>query len=556
MIGYGKAQVWEDRDVTKLAREVQKKQCPKGYTWDGQKCLPPKKKTDILEDLKDVDISKVRNAELTGDNNLYSQKDAIISYGTKYMQQIQDKSDGGKYYMEFEKMKNNLRRNITMSANQKLKDDEVIKMMMEDENFMTETNMDIWKQTRNTSMFSPQWNQQLEEYTEEETTTAQNELQAKYYEDDGTGNMVLKDGMTEDDYNKELEKMNSQIASGKPIAGVGELYNLVEPEFDYNSIIKDAVSELSVDELTRIYDGKTKTSGHDMYTEKQTVANESAMNAIGGAFNGHRYGNYIQRRVQKDAEALGLSVEDYIMQQAAPHLETKLGTWYGRKPEKQTFNINTASTTPRSEGSLLRAGSTFDYSIGNKTDKDGKIITAAFTTAADGVQTSITQKSDSKKYFEMTPDREFKGQPMGFQVLKNYNIGDDPKDAFIGGYYNETSMQEFVPNAIEHYYTAPKGGFKFDGREFVGGEMIPDDVWLKMSSTLSKEDLKKTGVEPKPWLKGTTKDNKGELAFRFDGAAKAQFETWYLTISDAKDAKAGLKAMLAKAGLTPNPQKR
>ena len=86
--------------------------------------------------------------------------------------------------------------------------------------------------------------------------------------------------------------------------------------------------------------------------------------------------------------------------------------------------------------------------------------------------------------------------------------------------------------------------------------MIPDDVWFKMSSTLNKEDLKKTGVEPKPWLKGTTKDNKGEVAFRFDGSAKAQFETWYLTVSDAKDTREGLKAMLAKAGLSPNPQKR
>ena len=445
LIGYGKAQVYKDRDNTKLAREVMKKQCPSGTRWDGQKCAPLPKKEDILKDLKDIDISKVRNAELEGDNNLYTQKDDILAFGTKHMRQIQDKSDGGKYYMEFERMKNNLRRNITMSANQKTKDEEVVDMMMEDENFMTETNMDKWKQTRNTSMFSPQWNASSEPYTEEETTTAQSELQAKYYEDDGVGNMVLKDGMTEEAYNSELEKMTTQISAGRPIAGVGDLYNQIEPEFDYNSIIKEAVSDLSVDELTRIYDGKTKTSGHDMYTEKQTVANQSAMNAIGGAFNGHRYGGYIQKRVQKDAEALGMSVEDYVMQQASPHLETKLGTWYGRKPEKQTFNINTENTTPASRGSMLEAGSTFDYSIGNKTDKDGKIITAAFTTAADGVQTSVTQKTDSKKYFEMTPDREFKGQPMGFQVLKNYKIGEKP---FIGGYNTETIITQLQKEGI------------------------------------------------------------------------------------------------------------
>ena len=541
MIGYGKAQVWKDRDITRGAEMEKRKKCPPGYMFDGQKCVPLPKKKDILSDLKDIDISKVRNAELTGDNNLYQQKDDIIAFGVKNMAAIQDKSDGGKAYMEFEKMKSNLQRNIIMSVNQKAKDTEVLKMMTDDENFMTPTNMDMWKQTTSTSMFSENWNQQSEDYSQDEIDSAKSELQNKYYEDDGAGNIVLKPNMSEDDYNSEVAKMEEQIASGKPIAGVGELYNQIEPEFNYNEIIKNAVENLSVDELTRIYDGKTKTSGHDMYTEKQTVANESALNAMNGAFQGHQYGQYIQNRIQKDAEALGMDVNEYLLQQASPHLQTKFGTWYGRKAPVTRINVSTGQTTPASRGSLLEQGSVFDYAGG------------AFTTTANGVETSITPKTNSKMYFEMTPDREFQGKPTGFQVLQTYKVGNK---TLQGGYYQNTTMTEFVPNSIHYYHTAPKD-ITINGTKYQGGQMINDDDWSAFISGKSKEDIVKLENQySKPWLKGTQKNGKGEVAYRFNGAAKAQFEQWFVTSTNAKDPYKALEELLAKANIKRNAKNR
>ena len=542
MIGYGKAQVWKDRDITRGAEMEKRKKCPPGHQFDGQKCVPLPKKKDILADLKDIDISKVRNAELTGDNNLYQQKDDIIAFGVKNMAAIQDKSDGGKAYMEFEKMKSNLQRNIIMSVNQKAKDGEVLKMMTDDENFMTPTNMDMWKQTTSTSMFSEDWNQQSEDYTQDEIDSAQNELRDKYYEDDGSGNIVLKPGMDENDYNSEVAKMEEQIAAGKPIAGIGELYNQIEPEFNYNEIIKTAVEDLSVDQLTRLYDGKTKTSGHDMYTEKQTVANESALNAMNGAFQGHQYGQYIQRRIQKDADALGMSVNEFLLQQANPHLQTKFGTWYGRKPEKMSVNVSTGQTTPASRGSLLEKGSVFDYATG------------AFTTTADGVETSITPKTNSKMYFELTPDREFQGNPTGFQVLQTYKVGNK---TLQGGYYQNTTMTEFVPNSIHYYHTAPKGGGTYGGKKYAAGEMINDDDWTAFISGKTDKEVERLEKSySKPWVKGTQKNGKGEVAFRFDGAAKSQFEQWFVTSTNAKDPYKALSDLLAKANLKRTAKNR
>ena len=88
---------------------------------------------------------------------------------------------------------------------------------------------------------------------------------------------------------------------------------------------------------------------------------------------------------------------------------------------------------------------------------------------------------------------------------------------------------------------------------YEAGEMISDDDWEKFIEGESAEDIEKANKKySKPWLKGTSKDGEGEIAYRFDGSAKAAFETWYLTVSDAKDSAAGLKKMLAKAGLRPN----
>ena len=545
LIGYGTAQVWKDRDLTKGVEAEKKKMCPKGHYWDGNQCQPKPKRTPMdFSDLKEIDIAKVRTAELTGDNNLYQQKDEILAYGMKNMAMIQDKTDGGKAYMEFERLKNNLRRNIILSANQKEKDNELQNLMVTDDKFLTEVNQDIYRQVTNTSMFSDKWNDTSEEYSEEETTSARNELQAKYYEDDGTGNMVLKEGMDENNYNQELTKLEEGIAAGRPIMGVGNLYNNVMPDYNYNDLIIAAVENMDPTAIESEFAGKTK-SGHDTYYDRQSVDQDLARQSIFGAFNSHKYGGYIQKRVKQDADALGLSVEDYITQLAEPHLETKMSTWRGIKPQKMSVNVGN-QTTPASRGSLLELGSTFDYAV------DGK--TAAFTTVSDGVQTSITPKTDSKMYFEMLPDRVFKGEPMGFQVLENYDIG---QRVFKGGYYKDTKMQEFVPNSIEYYYTAPKGGGTFGSKRYKPGEMISDKDWDTYISGKDEKEIEKLHSQySKPWLKGTHKDGKGGVAFRFDGAAKAAFETWYLTASDAKDVKEGLRLMLAKAGLNPNPQKR
>ena len=36
MIGYGKAQVWKDRDITRGAEMEKRKKCPPGYMFDGR----------------------------------------------------------------------------------------------------------------------------------------------------------------------------------------------------------------------------------------------------------------------------------------------------------------------------------------------------------------------------------------------------------------------------------------------------------------------------------------------------------------------------------------
>ena len=532
LIGYGEAQVWKDRDNTKLAREQIKKQCPKGSRWDGQKCSPLPKKEDILSDLDDIDVAKVRNAELTGDNNLYAQKDNLLAFGVKYMSQIQDKSDGGKYYLEFEKMKNNFRKNIILSANQKLEDEEVYNTMMDDENFNNEDNLDMWQQTKKTSMFSPEWNDSTEPYTQQEIYSAHDELDQKYVDHWQDGNPVMKSGMDIDDYNNEKEKLEEGILAGRPVMGVGNLYNNIKPDFNFNTLIKEAVENMDPTEIASQFAGKTK-SGHDTYYDRQKVDQNLARQSIYGAFEGHQYSNYIKKDVEEKAAALGLSVDDYITQLAEPHLETKMSVWRGIKPASMRVNVSTATTTPSSRGSLIERGQDFDYSVGANT--------FTYTTTSAGVSTAITESTRGKRFFIANPTKTH-----GYQLLKSVTGG------AAGGYKTSGSAINFVPNTIEWYHTASSPVTGADGNKYVQGEMIPDDAVAGWDA----EKKKKMGIFSSPWIKGVDEKNNTEYALRFTGTVKSQYEQWYLDRTDAKDAESGLKELLAKANLKPNPKRR
>tara|TARA_R100001079_G_scaffold16908_1_gene8666 strand:+ start:1418 stop:3496 length:2079 start_codon:yes stop_codon:yes gene_type:complete len=164
LIGYGKAQVF---DTSQLAANVKFV----GEKLEIRKKEKEKRKQDYIKSLTDIDISKIRNADV---NYITSQVDAVSDYFYKNSAAIMNpKLDGGKAAMEIQRLKSfavgEVQRSISIKGEDDLLNERINK---EPNHFGTDQNYELLTKRMKTPINDPSWNDRRTDITEVRTSTA------------------------------------------------------------------------------------------------------------------------------------------------------------------------------------------------------------------------------------------------------------------------------------------------------------------------------------------------------------------------------------------------
>jgi len=510
LIGYGRAQVFKPSGVPEIAERVSKDIV-------ARRAAKRKAKKEFENSLEDVDISGVRNAELEGSVNLYTMKDDVLTFGSANMDMIYSRADGGAAYMEYQRRKDKLKQAVIMSKNQKEKDENTLSLMQTTgengkQDFMNDKNMEIWKQTRNTSMLSNEWNASSQPFSEQEYSDANNAIIEKYYnveEDENTGEKIykLKDGVTQADLDAEVKEINTHMSAGKTIEGVGTKYNNIMPDFDINAIIRGAVEKIKPNQLDEIYKGQSKSSGHDMYEIKSSLMDETGLNAAKGAIGGHKYSGYIQKKIEQEAAANNMDIDEYLLSQAQPHFQNDVKLWAGGK----AMRINLGSEQKGFHGTKIKA-SKYDFSYRGY---GGQGVMGASTTSTtkDGIVASITPTTTGgTAFYYATPQTD-----AGYMVTSNI------RGSTTGELVTDAAKIDFRPSTIESFWTSTAAFTGASGTKYKKGQIIPD------------EDQRDDNSEEAWWITGTTDKEKTPIAIRFSGTAIGEYKHWVKTRTTTGD---------------------
>lgn len=547
LIGYGKAQVWKERDLTKGVRYEHAKAAKKAKAKAKQKEDNQKNLTDLL---KEVDYSNVRNADVS---HFKSEFDTILSDANK----VTATGVNPLTNIELRKKINTFKANVMSSVNAKDVYDKNLVLATTNEDFQNESNIYALEQEYESSMFGEG---------------------ANFYPTEDVG------------------------AYGEPGYVSGSYGNkaVMNPELDVEGWYKTNTENLTLQEITLDPSGEykhTAQNGKTQFFKTKEEASDYQLNlAANDILNNHRY-DYAFKSDQKQAaiEATETGAGNYIDENDDPDVlayikdqirsrttEVKHEEITDLPRSQMNITMSSGDQPAPAAGEDMPIGS-YDFT-GVKRVVDGvpvsygrgkgqednaplRYSTVTIPPVYQDVQDPKFPNDPTKTIQELvTP--ELKGQTFDFgqkpldirpEAGSGFMLfGENAETTAAGlefGYNTSGENINFIPNSIVFNNTAKKDlKVKMpDGstHEIQQGEII-DNAFLEALNKENRQD----DYEAKPWLQGKEK-NGMTISIGFDETVHARFATFVNTQSGSasvrKQNRKVYEDMMKGIGVEPKP---
>ena len=543
LIGYGKAQVWKERDLTKGVRYEHAKAANKAKAKAKQKEDNQKNLTELL---KEVDYSNVRNADVS---HFKSEFDTILSDANK----VTATGVNPLTNIELRKKINTFKANVMSSVNAKDVYDKNLTLATTNEDFQNAENIYALEQEYESPMFGEG---------------------ASFYPTEEAGTY------------------------GEPGYVSGSYGNkaVMNPELDVEGWYQTNTENLTLQETIRYEDGQykhTAQNGKTQFFETKEEASDYQLNlAANDILNNHRY-NYAFKANQEQAalDAGYIDTNDdpdvlaYIKDQIRSRT-TEVGTdKVTDLPKSSTYISMSSGVEPApAAGEDMPIGS-YDFTgvrrvvdgvpvsygkgKGQEDNAPLRYSTVTIPPVYKDVQDPKFPNDPTKTIQELvTPER--KGQTFDFgqkpldirpEADSGFMLFGENKETVAAGLefgYNTSGENiNFVPNSIVFNNTAKKDlKVKMpDGstHEIQQGEII-DNAFLEALNKENRQD----DYEAKPWLQGKEK-NGMTISIGFDETVHARFATFVNTQSGSasvrKQNRKIYEQMMEGIGIEPKPLK-
>tara|TARA_R100001463_G_scaffold83915_1_gene138524 strand:+ start:268 stop:1878 length:1611 start_codon:yes stop_codon:yes gene_type:complete len=512
LIGYGKAQVFKDRDVTKgIEIEAFKKRKKKE---DNQKKL-----TDLIND---VDYSNVRSADVPyfkdQFNSILTRAKSIVAQGGNPLTDL-----------ELRKEINQFKAHAITSKNGKETYNDNIKLTTSNKDYMNEGNVNALILENSAPMFGDN---------------------ASYFSTDARGT----EGGT--DY----------------VAGsIGNRANLI-PNLGVETHYKNNIENLKLHDvkIEETEDGgfkyKASNGSYRTFKTKSALMDDQVTSAAKNILANHPYPDAFYQDQENAAIAGGFVNEDdsadvlgYISDQIRQRTgETKVTGFVDKKVANTYVSMSSGTETAPASGEVIPVA-TYEFTGMSRTING--VATQDYNPSYSTIEVPAVYKDvvkDGKTTQELVSPKKV-GQTFDFgqgtlDIRPTKTAGfmvygqreDKNKKPLDNGYITTGENINFVPNSIVFNNTAKKDfDVTINGQKHTikQGEVI-DDAALKVMSEWS-EIKRNATYEPKPWLQG--KDENGlTVSIGFDESVQARFGTFVNTSSGKSSTRKQNRALYEK----------
>jgi hypothetical protein len=512
LIGYGAAQVYKDKDLTKGVKEIAGRQ-ERERVRKGKAAAAKKKAADdgLAKLLKENDLSKVRNADI---DYLTEEFDGII----KQAGSVISKGGNPATDLGLQKRLNEYRSNTAQSALGRERYDANLKLVTENDDYKGNDNVASLQAENQSAMFGDGANYFDGEAEGEEGTDS--------YVEGASGNQISR--LTPNLHIEEFYKTNTENI--KPQA------------------------------ITMTQDGKftlPASGGNYLTFETRKEASDAQLEiAAKGILANHPYAEDFQASQSQAAIDNGFySIDEetdeivpdtlaYVKQQVASRTgEVDMTGVKDIKPKGTYVNVSTG------DKQMAAAGEKFDTDVytmpGVRTNEKGESVVVPDleyqTVDIPAVYKDVKQADGSTKKELVTPERT--GQTFNFGQNKNFDVrpGDagymifgqskEMKNAGLNpGFQKGGENIQFVPNSIVFKPTADaEMTIKVDGvnQKFQKGEA------LDVAAVKALEAENQAGYSSMPWLEGRDK-NGMTVSVGFNESVHARFST-FVTYNSKQD---------------------